>query len=429
LPTPGVLLPYSLERSFGMAGNSNKDINRFFVVGINYRKTDAAVRGQFAINEAQYESIIRKAGAAGISEFFILSTCNRTEIFGLADDPGQLSALLCSETAGSLSLFESLAYIRNGAEAIHHLFRVAAGLDSQILGDYEIVGQLKQAVKFAKKHGFVGTFTERLINQVLSSSKEIKNETALSGGTVSVSFAAVQYIRENVQKIAGKRILLLGTGKIGRNTCKNLVDYLPPTEIVLMNRSFQKAADLAAELNLLSAPIEQLEEETRKADIILVATNAPAPTVHSVHVANSGEKLVIDLSIPNNVAPEIAELPGITLVNVDELSKLKDETLQKREQEVPRALAIIEVHQQEFLQWIKMRQYVPVLVAVKEKLQEIHVDPIFGSGISRHFTCEDAAEEKIQKVINVMAVKMRNQNHRGCQYIEAINEYITPANN
>lgn len=410
-----------------MAGHSNKDIARFFVAGINYKKTDAAVRGQFAINEEQYERILLKASALGITELFILSTCNRTEICGLADQAAVLSQLLCSETTGSLSLFESLAYTRNGEEAINHLFRVAAGIDSQILGDYEIVGQLKQAVKFAKQQGFIGTFLERLINQVLSSSKEIKNETALSGGTVSVSFAAVQYIKENVPALEGKRILLLGTGKIGRNTCKNLVDYLPATKIILMNRSLEKAATLAGELKLTAVPIENLQEETQKADIILVATNASVPTVLKQHVAGAGEKTVIDLSIPNNVDPAVAQLPGITLVNVDELSRLKDETLLKREMEVPLALSIIQVHQLEFQNWMRMRQHVPVLVAVKEKLQAMQVHPLFGTG-SSDFTCT-ASEERIQKVINVMATKMRRENQRGCQYIEAINDYISTSAN
>jgi glutamyl-tRNA reductase len=171
-----------------------KNISNFFVAGINYKKSDASVRGHFAINNEQYVRILQKAALQGLNELFILSTCNRTEIYGFATSSQQLVGLLCSETIGDANTFTQSAYIKNGTNAIEHAFNVGAGLDSQILGDYEIVGQLKTAVKFAKEQGFVGSFCERLINCVLQSSKIIKNSTQLSGGTVSVSFAAVQYI-------------------------------------------------------------------------------------------------------------------------------------------------------------------------------------------------------------------------------------------
>ncbi|HEV7620227.1 MAG TPA: NAD(P)-binding domain-containing protein, partial [Flavisolibacter sp.] len=254
-----------------------KNISNFFVAGINYKKSDASIRGKFAINNEQYKAILEKASQEGLSELFIISTCNRTEIYGFSSSGNQLIDLLCSETSGDSTLFKEAAYVKNGTEAIEHVFNVGAGLDSQILGDYEIVGQLKASVKFAKEQGFIAAFTERLINSVLQSSKLIKNTTLLSGGTVSVSFAAVQYIRNNVKDFSSKNILLLGVGKIGRNTCKNLVDYLDTKKITLINRSPDKADELAKELGLEFASIDNLETEIQKADILLVATNAPEP--------------------------------------------------------------------------------------------------------------------------------------------------------
>ncbi len=129
-----------------MQGNSVKDIAHFFVAGINYKKTDAALRGQFAVNNEQYAAILALAPSFGLHELFILSTCNRTEIYAFSDDAHRLISLLCTQTTGTAAAFEEMAYIKNGAAAIEHLFDVAAGLDSQILGDYEIVGQLKLAV-------------------------------------------------------------------------------------------------------------------------------------------------------------------------------------------------------------------------------------------------------------------------------------------
>src|SRR6201990_3100736 len=168
--------------------NRIDDISGFYVIGINYKKTDAAIRGQFAISNEQYEKILALAPSYHLNELFILSTCNRTEIYGFADSADSLAALLCTQTEGTLATFQESAYIKKGLAALEHLFQVAAGIDSQILGDYEIVGQIKQAVKFARDHNFVGPFLERLVNSVLQSSKAVKNQTELSGGTVSVSF-------------------------------------------------------------------------------------------------------------------------------------------------------------------------------------------------------------------------------------------------
>src|SRR6476661_5928993 len=307
-----------------------KNINNFFVAGINYKKSDASIRGRFAINDDQYTTVLQEAADQGLNEIFILSTCNRTEIYGFAHCSHQLVELLCSQTTGDAETFKKSAYIKNGIEAVEHVFNVGAGLDSQILGDYEIVGQLKTAVKFSKKQGFVGTFTERLVNSVLQSSKLIKNHTELSGGTVSVSFAAVQYIRNKVVNPSAKTILLVGVGKIGRNTCKNLVDYLGTTKITLINRSPEKAEELAGELGLYAASLDDLAEEVQKADIILVATNSPEPVILKEHVENAGDKLIIDLSIPYNVEEAAQHLQNVSLVNVDELSKMKDETLKMR---------------------------------------------------------------------------------------------------
>jgi glutamyl-tRNA reductase len=408
-----------------MQDQSFKEISKFFIAGVNYRKTDAAVRGRFALNNEQYINVLKSASAFGINEFFIVSTCNRTEIYGFAEHPNDLIELLCTETPGDSLTFSQSAYIYKGLDAVQHFFSVGAGLDSQILGDYEIVGQIKQSVKISKEHGFIGAFTERLVNSMLQSSKAIKNQTQLSGGTVSVSFAAVQYIKENITDTSNKNILLVGTGKIGRNTCKNLVDYLDTRNITLANRTNERAQELANELNLHYAPIENLPAEIRKADIILVATNATTPTVLANDLRSNQQKLVIDLSVPANVESAAADLSNVTLVNVDELSKLKDETLQKRLAEVPKAKEIIEEHISDFVEWYAMRKHVPVLKAVKVKLSEIHKCPFY-KGILQHReeTAIENADEHIQKVVNGVATKMRREQNPGCHFIWAINEYI-----
>ncbi len=399
----------------------------FFAIGINYKKTDAIKRGDFAVNTAQYEALISKASKFGIKEFFIVSTCNRTEIYGLANNAQLLINLLCSETVGSKESFLQLCYIKKDVDAIKHIFDVAAGLDSQILGDYEIVGQIKSSVKYSKDRNHIGPFTERLINTVLQSSKSIKNKTKLSSGTVSVSYAAIQFIKNNITEIKHKKIALIGTGKIGISTCKNLTDYLGTSNITLINRTDETAIELANKFKLKSACYNQLLEVVAQSNIIIVATNAPLPIILKNDLVAFNKKVLIDLSIPNNIDPEAASLPNITLVNVDDLSKINDETLLTRVREIPKANLIIESHLNDFKEWIDARKYAPAIKAVKQKLLEMNSCKIFLSQYP--ISTATINHQKIQKVVNNTAVKMRTQYQTGCNYIEAINHYITETAN
>ncbi len=396
-------------------------INQFFTAGINYKKSDTSIRGEFAIGPDQYKRLLEKARTMGLQELFVLSTCNRTEIYGIADDVNDLIHLLCSETNGDADTFRQLSYIKQGNEAIQHMFEVGAGLDSQILGDYEIVGQMKLAVKFARENGCIGAFLERLFNTVLQSSKAIKNNTELSGGTISVSFAAIQFLKQQLADTSDKKIVLVGTGKIGRNTCKNLVDYLQNTDITLINRTDEKAFELASELGLKTASYQNLKAEVAAADIVIVATNADKAVITRNDLADSHPKILIDLSIPNNIEPSAATLPHITLANVDDLSAINDITLQKRRAEVPKAIQIIHQYRNEFSEWFLLRSHVPVLKAVKQKLHDMHSCSMYLATA----TCTTIDQVAIQKVVNTVAVKMRSQHQPGCYYIEAINDFMT----
>ncbi len=397
----------------------------FRVVGINYKKSDSAVRGLFAVNQDQYAALLAAARDFGVSDLFVVSTCNRTEMYGFSASADQMAALICSVTAGDANIFSDICYAKEGREAIQHLYHVAAGLDSQILGDYEILGQIRTAVKFAKARGFIGTYMERVLNSVMQASKAVKTNTELSGGTVSVSFAAIQYIREylgEAAKVTDHKIVLVGTGKIGRVTCRNMVEYLGTHNITLVNRTEATAQELAEQLKLQSAPLEALGAEVQSADIVVVSTNATQPVILAEHLQEGSKKLVIDISVPCNVAEEARTLPGVTFVDVDMLSRIKDETLQKRSAEVPKAVAIIEEHISEFLQWCEMRKHVPVLKEVKSKLMGLPLDPALFAG--HMCSCPEEKEEKVQKVINNLATRMRADHAPGCHYIQAINDFI-----
>ncbi|WP_276133133.1 glutamyl-tRNA reductase [Polluticoccus soli] len=394
----------------------DKSLSEFYLIGINYKKTDAEVRGQYAINNDQYLNVLQLARQHNVAEVFIVSTCNRTEIYGLHQDPDVLTKILCSETAGDINTFQALAYVKNGLDAVEHLFNVTSGLDSQVLGDYEIIGQVKTAAKLSKKHGLVGPFLERLVNTALAASKAIKTNTQLSDGTVSVSFAAVQYIKDFVADYSSKKILLIGTGKIGRNTCKNLVDYLQNKNVTLVNRTVEKAHQLATELGLKYASMDDMDRLIEESDIVITSTSSKSAIIGKQHLEGHGAKLIIDLSVPNNVDTDVRNLPYVTLMNVDELSAHKDTTLEKRKAEVPKAKAIIAEQIADFTEWLETRKYVPVLVSLKATLQQMDTSTLA--------TTTDNNPQRIQKIINATALKLKSQNTKGCHYIAAINEFF-----
>ena len=186
----------------------------FYVVGLSYKKADAQLRGEFSLDHTAKTNLLLQAKSSGVHSIVATSTCNRTEIYGFARHPFELIKLLCENTKGTVEDFQSVAYVYKNSDAIQHMFRVGAGLDSQILGDFEIISQLKLSAKISKKHQLLDAFLERLINAVIQASKRIKTETKLSSGATSVSFASVQYIKKTIEAISSKNILLFGTGKI-----------------------------------------------------------------------------------------------------------------------------------------------------------------------------------------------------------------------
>ena len=395
-------------------------IEEFFVAGINYKKTDITTRGQFAVLPEKISNIYSEAKKTGINELFILSTCNRTEIYGCSPDVTKLVELLCSNSCGDLHTFHTQGYVYRGEEAVQHLFKVAAGLDSQILGDYEIVGQIKQAILCSKANDCIHAFLDRLGNYVLQSSKAVKNNTLLSGGTVSVSFSAIKYLQKNIPGIADKNILLIGTGKLGECTAKNLVDYLHTKRITLINRTANKAQKLALSLGLKCSAMENIQEELMQADIVIVASASESPVIKASQIIDNKKRIFIDLSIPNNIEPAIKNLANISLINIDEISALKDETLQTRKAEIPKALEIIESHFVDFMEWFHMRKNVPVLKAVKETL--IHMDEkYFLPNVASAKTSQDVY---VQKVINAMAKRIKTHATPGCDYIHALHDFI-----
>jgi glutamyl-tRNA reductase len=354
-----------------MENNSFAKHTTFYAIGLSYKKADAEMRGKFSLDENAKISLLHQAKEDGLESLVVTSTCNRTEIYGFAQHPFQLIKLLCENSQGTVEDFQKVAFIYKNHEAISHLFRVGTGLDSQILGDFEIISQLKNAFVQSKNHQLTNTFLERLVNAVIQASKKIKTETEISSGATSVSFAAVQYIFKNVENISSKNILLFGTGKIGRNTCENLVKHTKHEQITLINRTKDKAEKIAKKLNVIVRDYSDLQLELQKADVVVVATGAQNPTIDKAILNLKKPLLILDLSIPKNVHENVNDISGVSLVHMDQLAQMTDETLENRKKQIPAAEAIIEEIKDEFIAWTKQRKFAPTIHALKAKLNAI----------------------------------------------------------
>jgi len=298
---------------------------KFYVIGLNYQKADARMRGFFSVSEAAQQRILAEAEELNISSISVLSTCNRSEIYGRVENPYLLIKLLCRHTRGTLEEFEKVSYVYREQEAIDHLFRVGAGLDSQILGDFEIIGQLRNSFRRSKDAGMLDSYMERLVNSVIQASRRIKNETGLSSGITSVSFASVKYIMEQVPDYENKKILLFGTGKIGRNTVGNLVKHISRAQITLINRTRKNAETIGEKYNLAIKDYIDLIPEIAQSDILIVATGASVPTITKFSLVRLQKPLlIIDLSVPQNVDENVDELEGVERVHLDELSEVTE---------------------------------------------------------------------------------------------------------
>ncbi len=348
----------------------------FYTIGLNYKKADAVLRGKFSLEETAMKKLLEDAKTQGIDGLLATSTCNRTELHGFAQHPFQLIKLLCDHTQGTVEEFQEVAYVYKNNDAISHLFKVGTGLDSQILGDFEIISQIKQSFNRSKKIGIANPFIERLCNSVIQASKRIKNETEISSGATSVAFASVQYILRNVPNISAKNILLFGTGKIGRNTCENLIKHTKNPHITLINRTKGKAEKVAGKFNLTVKDYGDLQTEIRKSDVLIVATGASAPTISKELIYTKKPLLILDLSIPKNVADNVNELSNVTTIHLDRLSQMTDETLERRKQFIPHAEAIIEDIKDEFIQWLETRKFAPVIKALNKKLKTMKEEEI-----------------------------------------------------
>ena len=386
--------------------NIHKTAN-FAVLSVSFEKADAETRGKFAFFDENIKNFVSEIHNENLGDAFVVSTCNRTEIYTTSQNYLLIAELYCKTIGVSLTEFMQYVNILKHEEALNHLFRVAAGLESQIIGDFEIIGQIKNAYhRFKKEKKNSNPFLERAINSAIQISKRIKNETGISNGAASVSYAAVHYILKNQPQISEKNILLLGVGEIGQNTVENLVKHVYKPKIKIANRTSDKAEKIAEKYKIPHIEFENFQEELAQTDILIVATGAQHPIINKTHFPNGKETLVIDLSIPNNVEKNITENTNISLVDVDQLSLHISETMVQRQKEIPKAEGIIKEMTKDFLEWEKKRKLAPNIHHFKAVLKNMERNEMHNIHKKHKYvevTDMQLSDKMIQKITNRFA--------------------------
>jgi glutamyl-tRNA reductase len=392
-------------------------ISRLIVVGVNYRHADVSRRSLFSVLSSNCHSLLEDAKSKAIKSLFILSTCNRTELYAYCHDPEIITDLLINHSQGTKETFKQVGFVKRGHEALTHLFRVAAGLDSQITGDYEIQAQLKDAISFSREHKMIGPVMDRTVNFALQASKAVRANTKLSTGTVSVSYAAIERIKK-IENIDQKKIVLIGTGALGTTLAKNLRHYFPQTNVTLVNRTVEKAQQLAGLLSFDCQSFDTLQTLVNQADIIISATNAPGHIIHPHFFSGLKKQWILDLSVPANADPRIREIDNIVLYGIDDVSKVMEITRQTRNNEVPKAISILHRYEADFFTWLELQKHVPMINEMKDKLLSLG---------EIHFSDSDIKElvsTRVNKTVGLFAMKLRYKHEKGCHYINAINEFL-----
>lgn len=345
LPSMGIL----------MKSEQSDFVKKFYVVGINFHKTDTQHRSKFSITAAKNEEAYTQSSAC-LEHFFVLSTCNRTEIYGFAPCEYVLLAFMKSLSGATHEEISANAYIKEGDEAVKHLLTVASGLDSQIPGDYEIISQIRKAFQLSKDAGRSNGFIERVVSHANQISKAIKNSTAFSDGTVSVSYAVVQQVRKIMEKENLRKICVVGLGKMGHNTLKYLMQHVPDAKITLVNRDETKLNEIASSNELNAYPFRSLADAVKENEIVIVATGVAEPILNLSHVNGSSVKYIFDLAMPRNVHEDLYQSNEIKVFDVDQISSSINDTLDKRLAEIPKVKAIVQAKAQEFFDWQERRK-------------------------------------------------------------------------
>ncbi len=351
------------------------------VVGLSHKTAPVDVREKLSFPEATLpEALAALKGYSGIREDIILSTCNRVEIYATAQDSAagteQIRKFISEYHKLSPEALENALYIRTDADAVRHIFRVASSLDSMVVGEPQILGQLKEAFDAALKSRATSTILNKLLKKSISVAKRVRTETRIAESAVSISFAAVELARKIFGSLEGKVVMLLGAGEMAELAARHLLNN-GVKSVLVANRTFERAVEMAKEFNGSAVRFEEFPSELVMTDILICSTGAPAYVVRHDAVSRVLKErrhrpiFMIDISVPRNIDPEINKLDNAYLYDIDDLQGVVETNVQGRQREAERAEEIIMQEVETYLQWERTLDAVPTIVDLREKIEDI----------------------------------------------------------
>ena len=352
-------------------------------LGLSHHTAPVEVRERHAFPaHTMGEALIALRDYEAIREALMLQTCGRLEIYAELEDyevgVRQLKAFLGNFRHGDVSDMESYMYTLLGSQAIEHLIRVSTGLDSMLLGEAEILGQVKDAYVQAQRAQSLGKTLHTLFRSALEAGKSARTHTAISGDSTSIASAAVAYATQHVGTLSGKNVLVIGAGKMGAQAARRLKAE-GAGEIVVMNRSQERARAVADELgeSVRAAGAQRLVDALAAADVVVTSTGASHFIVTADNAAQAMATrpdrplFIVDIAVPRDVDPDVAEIPGVSVVDVDGLKSVVDITLEKRREAIPLVEEIVAEHVERFGQWYQSRVAIPVISSLTQKAEAI----------------------------------------------------------
>ncbi len=362
------------------------------VVGLSHKTAPVEIREKLAVPESRLgEAVDRLCSYPGVKEGVLLSTCNRVEVYSVVDDVevgyGRIQEFL-ADTHLALSSEQLTPYLywHTGDRAITHLFRVAASLDSMIIGESQILGQLKDAFEVALAHKTTGVIMNKVVRKAISVAKRVRTETKISEMAVSVSYAAVELAKKIFSNLKEQTVLLVGAGEMAKLAARHLIAQ-GVRHVLMTTRTPQQAIDLAAKFGGTPVPFDQFKDDMASADIVLVSTGAAHYLISAEDVQRAVKErmnrpmFLIDISVPRNIDPSVRRVDNAFLFDIDDLQLRVEQNRTERVQEAAKAERMVVEEVASILEWMKSLEVTPTIVALRSRVDEIkrtEVDKVLG---------------------------------------------------
>jgi glutamyl-tRNA reductase len=409
------------------------------VVGLSHKSAPIEIREKFSLDKSDTLKLSEMLLATEqIDELVVLSTCNRTEIYFNVSKccaAGGFSIVkrVLNKITETDATIDNYLYKYHHEEAVKHLFRVVSSLDSMVLGEYQIVSQIKEAYRTAKQNKTVGKQLNRLFIKALETGKQVRTQTEISKGAFSISYAAVEKCNEHYNDLSHKNILLIGAGETGELVIKNLYTK-GCRNITILNRTLEKAEELANKYNGKAVPLSEMNAQIANADIVVtsVATKSPIIEASNIsHLINGHPKMFIDLGVPRNIDNTVAQLHNVILVNIDHLQEVVTENKEKKQAFVETANQIIDTKTDEFIDWLNAQNLAPTIQNIISTFKTTNENELLNL---KKFHSEEELEfmKKFgthisEKLINSMVRNLKNisDNGRKTEYIKVVNDLFS----